>query len=109
CHVNTGMNTLSLSSFIKSSFYGSKLTGIRWSLIFSLVIFWLAGLWLKSEYESDDSNLWLVMKLFLQFLQFTIIGLFALSLLTALTTWAYFLILVNNKKIQLKAIFGDGQ
>lgn len=103
------MNTLSLSSFIKSSSYWSKLAGIRWSLIFSLVIFWLASLWLKSEYESDDSNLWLVMKLFLQFLQFTIIGLFAVSLLTALTTWVYFLILVNNQKIQLKARFGDGQ
>lgn len=49
------------------------------------------------------------MELFLKFLQFTIIGLFVLSLLTALTTWAYFLALVRNKKITLQTKFGDGQ
>ncbi len=103
------MSTVSLSSFIKSSSYWSKLTGVRWSLFLSLLFLWAASLWLKNEYSSDDSNLWLVMKLFLQFLQFTIIGLFAISLLTALTMWAYFLILIKNKKITLQAKFGDGQ
>jgi hypothetical protein len=103
------MNTVSLSSLTKSSAYWSKLTGIRLPLILSVVIFWLASLWLKSEYQSDDSNLWLVMKLFLLFLQYAIIGLFALSLLTAVTTWSYFLILLRNKKITLQARFGDGQ
>jgi hypothetical protein len=103
------MNTLSISSVIKSSTYWSKLTGVRWPLILSLIVFWMASTWLKSEYQSDDSNLWLVMKLFLRFLQIVIIGLFALSLLTAITTWAYFMILVRNKKITLQAKFGDGQ
>ncbi|MBI1769955.1 MAG: DUF58 domain-containing protein [Bacteroidetes bacterium] len=49
------------------------------------------------------------MKLFLQFMQLTIIGLFVLSLLTALTTWVYFLTLVRNKKVTLQVNFGDGQ
>ena len=103
------MSTISLSSFIKSSSYWSKLTGVRWPFILSLVVLWAAASWLKNEYGSDDSNLWLVMNLFLRFLQFAIIGLFGISLFTALTTWAYFLILVRNKKITLQAKFGDGQ
>ena len=103
------MNTISLSSFIKSSAYWSKLAGVRWPLILSVVVLWAASLWLKNEYGNDDSNLWLVMNLFLRFLQYAIIGLFAISLITALTTWAYFLILVRNKKITLQAKFGDGQ
>lgn len=103
------MNTVSLSSLIKSSSYWSKLTGIRWPLVLSLLIFWLAALWLKDEYQSDDSNLWLVMKLFLLFLQYAIIGIFAISLFTAVSTWAYFLILLRNKRITLQAKFGDGQ
>lgn len=42
-------------------------------------------------------------------MQLTIIGLFVLSLLTALTTWVYFLTLVRNKKVTLQVNFGDGQ
>jgi hypothetical protein len=103
------MSTVSLSSIIKSSSYWSKLAGVRWPFILSLIILWAAGFWLKNEYGNDDSNLWLVMKLFLQFLQFTIIGLFAISLVTAVTTWVYFLILVKNKRITLQVKFGDGQ
>jgi hypothetical protein len=72
-------------------------------------VFWLTSLWLKSEYQSDDSNLWLVMRLFLQFVQLALIGLFVVSLFTALTTWAYFLILIKNKKVALQVRFGDGQ
>src|SRR5258706_985666 len=109
CRSKLSMSTISLSSFIKSSSYWSKLAGVRWPFVLSLVILWLASFWLKNEYGSDDSNLWLVMELFLKFLQFTIIGLFVLSLLTGLTTWAYFLTLVRSKKITLQAKFGDGQ
>jgi|GEM_PF-982097 len=103
------MSTVSLSSVIKSTSYWSKLTGVRWQLILSLVILWVASFWLRNEYGQDDSNLWLVMNQFLRFLQFTIIGLFAISLFTALGTWAYFLILIENKKINVQARFGDGQ
>jgi len=101
--------TVSISSFVKSSSYWSKFAGIRWPLVLSLTILWLASLWLTNEYANDDSNLWLVMKLFLQFLQLTIILLFALSLITALVTWIYFMTLLNGNKIKLQVKFGDGQ
>ncbi|HCW06545.1 MAG TPA: hypothetical protein DGG95_04175 [Cytophagales bacterium] len=103
------MSTVSLSSFIKSSSYWSKLTGIRWPLVLSLIVFWATTLWLQSEYKSDDSNLWLVMNLFIQFLQILIIGLFSISLLTAITTWIYFITLIRSKRINLQVKFGDGQ
>jgi hypothetical protein len=103
------MSTLSISSFIKNSTYWSKQVGVRWQLLLSFGVFWLVTIWLRNEYGQDDSNLWLVMNLFIQLVLWTVVGLFVISLLTALVTWTYLIYQVKNKKISVQAKFGDGQ
>ena len=103
------MPPISLSSFIKVSSYWSKLAGIRWQFILSVAIIWMVSLWLRTEYGQDDSNLWLVMNQFLRLVQWTIIGLFVISFLAALSTWAFFLNSVKNKTVTIQTKFGDGQ
>jgi hypothetical protein len=82
---------------------------VRWHLVLTVLVLWLGGLWLKSQYGQDDSNLWLVMRQFLFIIQWTIIGLFSLSLLTALVTWGIFAYGVRNRRVGLQIKFGDGQ
>jgi hypothetical protein len=103
------MNSLSISSLIKSSSYWSRLAGVRWQLVLTVLVIILVGRWLRQEYGQDDSNLWLVMNQFLRLVQGTLIGLFALSLLSVLTTYVYFLSLEKNKRVTVQAKFGDGQ
>ncbi|MBS1505245.1 MAG: DUF58 domain-containing protein [Bacteroidetes bacterium] len=103
------MKSLSLSTFIKFSSYWSKLVGVRWQLLLSIAALWIVSLWLRNEYGQDDSNLWLVMNQFIQLVKWTILGLFLISLLTAVSTWAYFMNGVKNKRIAVQAKFGDGQ
>jgi hypothetical protein len=103
------MSVVSISSFIRNSSYWSKKVGVRWQLFLSIGVLWLASLWLRKEYEQDDSNLWLVMNQFIQLFQWTIVILFFLSLLSALITWIYFYTSLKNKKISIQAKFGDGQ
>src|SRR5579871_678518 len=103
------MNSPSVSTVIKSSAYWSRLAGVRWQLILSVLVIAIVSRWLRGEYGQDDSNLWLVMNSFLLLLQGTIIVLFVISLVSALTTWAYFLSVNKNKRITLEAAFGDGQ
>lgn len=103
------MSSVSLSSFIKISSYWSKQVGVRWQLLLSFAVLWLVSVWLRNEYGQDDSNLWLVMNLFIQLVLWTIIGLFVISLLSALATWAYFLQSVKNKRANVQVKFGDGQ
>jgi hypothetical protein len=103
------MNSLSISSLLKSSSYWSRLAGVRWQLILSVLVIILAGRWLRQEYGQDDSNLWLVMNQFLRLVQGTLIGLFALSLLSVVTTYVYFLSLEKNKRVTIQVKFGDGQ
>jgi hypothetical protein len=103
------MSTVSLSSFIKISSYWSKQVGVRWQLLLSFAVLWLVSVWLRNEYGQDDSNLWLVMNLFIQLAQWTIMGLFIISLLTAVATWGYFIYCVKNKTVSVQTKFGDGQ
>jgi len=103
------MNSHSLSSLIKSSSYWSRLAGVRWQLVLSVLVIILVSRWLGNEYGQDDSNLWQVMNQFLRLVQGTIIGLFAISLLSVLATYLYFLSLEKNKRIIVQAKFGDGQ
>ncbi len=103
------MSSISVSSFLKTSSYWSKLAGVRWQLILSVVVLWAANSWLKTEYDQDDSNIWLVMNLFLQLVKWTLVGLFGFSLLSALITWVYFINSVKNKTVSAQAKFGDGQ
>jgi hypothetical protein len=103
------MSSVSLSSFIKISSYWSKQVGVRWQLLLSFAVLWLVGVWLRNEYGQDDSNLWLVMNLFIQLVLWTIMGLFMISLITAVATWAYFIYCVKNKTVSVQAKFGDGQ
>src|SRR6187402_2967615 len=103
------MSAVSISSFIKNSSYWSKQAGIRWQLILSVIVLWLASLWLRSEYGQDDSNLWLVMNQFIVLVQWTIILLFTLSLISALITWVHFLSQLLHNRITAQAKFGDGQ
>lgn len=103
------MRPISISSFIKLSSYWSKLAGVRWQLLISIAVIWGANYWLRSEYGQEDSNLWLVMNQFIQLVTWTIIGLFVISLITALTTWIYFITCVKNKTVSVQIKFGDGQ
>jgi hypothetical protein len=103
------MSSVSLSSFIKTSSYWSKLVGIRWQLVLSILGIWLVSLWLRSEYGQDDSNLWLVMNQFMRVVEVTILGLFILSLLAAMLVWFYFIQSIKSKAIILHTKFGDGQ
>ena len=103
------MSTITVSTFIKNSSYWSKRTGVRWQFILSMIVLWLASFWIRNEYGQDDSNLWLVMNQFLRLVQWTIVMLFVISLLTALSTWAYFLTSLKNKRVTVQAKFGDGK
>ena len=103
------MANISLSGFIRNSTYWSKQTGVRWALVLSIVGFWLLTMWLREEYGQDDSTLWLVMRQFTKLLQWTLIGLLTLSILSALATWGYFAQMVRTKKISVQIKFGDGQ
>ncbi len=103
------MKTVSLSSVLKSSSYWQSLAGVRWQLLLALIVLWVAGWWLRNEYGQDDSNLWLVMDQLLRLGQYTIFGLFGVSLLSALVVWAYFFSLLRSKKVHVQARFGDGQ
>jgi hypothetical protein len=103
------MSSVSLSSFVKTSHYWSKLAGVRWSFILSIVVLWAVSLWLKNEYGQDDSNLWLVMSLFLTLMKWALVALLGMSLLSALATWAYFINNVKGKSVHVQVKFGDGQ
>ena len=103
------MNSISLSSIFKASVYWSKLTVVRGQLLFSILVIWGISVWLRNEYGQDDSNLWLVMNQFIRLVQWTIAGLFVLSLFTVIATWAYFLLKVKSKTVTIQAKFGDGQ
>lgn len=100
---------MTLSGLIKTTSYWSKQAGLRLQFFLAAIVLWAVTKWLTSEYGQDDSNLWLVMRLFLQFVSWTLIGLCVLSLLTALTTWLYLKYLLNNKRAELQVRFGDGQ
>lgn len=101
------MTQVSLSSFIKNSTFWTKRAGVRWPLFLAIITFLLASNWLRNEYGQDDSNLWLVMRLFIQLIQWTLLSLFLLSLISAVLTWAYFLN-IRKSRIQPKIKFGDG-
>jgi hypothetical protein len=103
------MSSISLSSIIKKSAYRSQWVGVRWPLLLSLIAIWLVSLWLKREYGQDDSTLWLVMYQFMRLVEVTIIGLFALSVLSTLVLWAFFLYSIKNKTTTLSVKLGDGQ
>lgn len=103
------MGSFGISVILKNTSYWSKQTGIRLQLILAIVVVWTAGIWLRKEYGQDDSNLWLVMRLFFQIVQWTLIGLCLVSLLSVLVAWIYFRSIANRKKISVQVKFGDGQ
>ncbi len=103
------MKSISLSSVIKSSSYWAKLAGVRWQLLIAIAVIWGVSYWLRSEYGQDDSNLWLVMNQFIRLVIWTMIGLFSISLITALVTWLYFFNCLKNRTVGVQAKFGDGQ
>ncbi len=103
------MSAISLSSFLRVTSYWSKLAGVRWQLLLSLVVIWGASSWLKHEYGQDDSNLWLVMSLFGQIVKWTLVVLLLTSLLSVLLTWAYFVYTIKTKQVLVSARLGDGQ
>ncbi len=103
------MNPVSLSGFIRNSAYWSKQTGVKWPLLLSIIGFWLLTVWIRGEYGQDDSTLWLVMRHFMQLVQWTLVGLLVISTLSALITWSYFISTERNKLVTIQVKFGDGQ
>lgn len=81
---------------------------VRWQLLVTLAVIWGVSLWLKANYSDDDSNLWLVMNVFLIVIRWAVIGLFAVSLLATISVWLVFLYHINGKKISVQLQFGDG-
>ena len=100
---------MTLSGIIKNTTYWSKQAGLRLQFFLAALVLWAVTKWLTSEYGQDDSNLWLVMRLFLQFVAWTLIGLCILSLITALVTWMYIRYLISKKQADVQVRFGDGQ
>lgn len=103
------MNTLTLSGLLRYAGYWSKQAGIRWTLLLSFGAFWFLLAWIRNEYGQDDSSLWLVMRLFTQLVQWTLVGLLALSVLSALSVWLHFRHQVKSRRLALDVRFGDGQ
>lgn len=103
------MIQVTLSGFLRDTTYWSKRAGIRWTLLLSLVGFWLMTVWLRTEYADDESTLWLVMRLFLQLVQWTLAGILAISLISAFAAWVYFKQLVKSRRLNFQVRFGDGQ
>lgn len=103
------MPSIHLSSFLQKLHYWSVWAGVRWQLLGALAALALVNVWLKEEYGQDDSNIWLVMGVFMKFVLIAFVGLTVLSMLTVLLTWGYFLNLCQNKKINIQAKLGDGQ
>jgi len=81
---------------------------VRWQLILTIAILWFSSNWLQSHYGEEDSILWIVMNQFLVLARWTIIGLFALSLFTALLSWLFFLYQVKNNAVKVRIQLGDG-
>ena len=100
---------MSLSTVVHSTSYWSKLAGIRWPFFLAILVAWGTARWLRLEYGQDDSNLWLVMNLFLTLAAWTMAGLFLFSLLTALAAWLLFRHQIKKKSVHIQAKFGDGQ
>lgn len=103
------MSTLTLSGLLRKAAFWTQRTGVRWTLFLSLASFWFLMSWLRSEYGQDDSTLWLVIRLFVILVQWTLIGLVAFSIGSALVVWLYFQHLLKRKAIALDVRFGDGQ
>jgi Protein of unknown function DUF58 len=103
------MTSISLSSFIKNFSYLSRQAVVRVQLVLAMIVLWGAGVWLRNEYGQDDSNLWLVMGLFLKLVLWTLVGLCVLSVVVALVTWIIFKQALSKKSIQVQVKFGDGQ
>ena len=103
------MTSISISSVIKTSAYRSHWLGVRWQLLLSTTAIWLVSRWLRTEYGQDDSNLWLVMNQFMRLVEFTVIGLFTISLFSTLAIWLFFLNSLKNKAVAIHVKFGDGQ
>lgn len=97
------------SLFLRRFLLWLNLLIIRWQLLLIILVLWLAGLWLKTHYGQEDSNLWIVLKQFLVILQWTITGLFAFSLIVAISVWLFFLYIYKGKKITVQVRIGDGE
>lgn len=103
------MNTFSISSMLKHAPYWSRQTMVRVQFLLAVLVLWGSGVWLQNEYGQDDSNLWLVMKLFVKFILWTLYGLCFMGLISTFTTWLYFKQAIKNKSISIQLKFGDGQ
>ncbi len=102
--------TLVKSPFLRGSFlYWINYLVVRWQLILTLLVLWLGGLWLKTQYGQDDSNLWIVMHQFLVIIQWTILGLFSVSIFMAISAWTLFIYSARNDRVGVQIQFGDGQ
>lgn len=103
------MDSLTLSGFLRTASYRTRWAGIRWTLLISLAAFWFLLAWIRSEYGQDDSSLWLVMRLFAQLVQWMLMGLVSISVLSALATWSHFKYQIRNRRVNVDVRFGDGQ
>ncbi len=100
--------TVSLSSLIKTFSLWSGKAGVRLTLLLSLLFFWAVSAWLQNEYGQDDSNLWIVMRLLLVLLQWTVVGLFSFSLLSAVVIWLLCRAKQKSGSIKVQVLLGDG-
>lgn len=98
----------SVSSLIKSSSWWAEKLVVRWALVVSLLILWSLGSWFRTEYGTEDSNLWLVMQQFIRLLGWTAVLVTIISVFSTLVAWGYFIHLVGRKSIRLQVRFGDG-
>ncbi len=103
------MNSFTLSGFLRTASYRSIWMGVRWTLLLSMAAFWFLLSWIRNEYGQEDSNLWLVMRIFVQLVQWTLIGLVATTVLSAVAVWLHFRYQLLHRRLALDLQFGDGQ
>lgn len=82
---------------------------VRWQLVLAVLVVWLGSWWLKAHYGEEDSNLWIVMVLFIRIVQWTLVGLASVSIVTALVPWTIFLLARRARRITIQVQIGDGR
>jgi len=80
---------------------------VRWPLLFSIFVFWLGSIWLKSNYSDEDSIIWIVMTQFVIIIQMAILLFFIFGVLLTFLAWLFFVYKMRNQRLIADIHLGD--
>jgi hypothetical protein len=87
--------------------YWSNFTVVRWQLILTALLLWIAWAYIDSNYGDDKTEKqWLAIDAYFRMIYWTLIFLFSFSLLSVLSAWLFFIYRKKQKKIGLQTQFG---